>query len=100
MLPVVVHMTPPPPAGGLVSTAASVESMIWAATVPQDCLEHLTVARGDAYLSIVVFVKALDLTHAEEQVDRLMQRTLGQAPPLEGWTVTGCAGADLRRLTQ
>ncbi|MFJ6611197.1 hypothetical protein ACIQPT_13025 [Streptomyces sp. NPDC091289] len=100
MVPVVVRIAPPPPAGGLVSTAASVESMIWAAALPQDCLEHLTVARDDEYLSIVVFVKAHDLAHAEEQVDRLMQRTLGQAPPLVGWAVTECTGADLRRPPQ
>ncbi|MEU1400485.1 hypothetical protein ABZ403_31060 [Micromonospora zamorensis] len=74
--------------------------MIWAAAVPQDCLEHLTVARGDEDLSIAVFVRALDLAHAEQQVDRLMQRMLGQAPPLAGWTVTECVAADLRRPTQ
>ncbi|WP_448321796.1 hypothetical protein [Streptomyces sp. CO7] len=100
MLPVVVRMTPPPPVGEVVSTAASVESMIWAAALPQDCLEHLTVARGDEDLSIVVFVRAHDLAHAEEQVDRLMRRTLGQAPPLDGWTVTECTAAHLRRPTQ
>ncbi|WP_034090825.1 hypothetical protein [Streptacidiphilus albus] len=100
MLPVVVRTTPSLPAGEVIPSAAAVEGMIRAVAVPQDCLEHLTVTRGDEDLSSAVFIRARDLAHAEQQVDRLMQRKLGQALPLAGRTVTECIAADLRRPTQ
>lgn len=97
MFPLVVRMAPSRPTGKIAPSAAAIEDMVWAAAVPQDCLEHLTVARRDEELSIAVFVRALDGIHAEQQVDRLMRRMLGQAPPLAGWTVIECVAADLRR---
>jgi hypothetical protein len=97
MFPLVVRMTPSRPARSAALSNATIEDMIWAAAVPQDCLEHLTVARGGDDLSVAVFVRAHDLVRAGQQVDRLMRRLLGQAPPLAGWTVTECIAADLRR---
>jgi hypothetical protein len=97
MFPLFVRMTPSRPTREAAPSAAAIEDMIWAAAVPQDCLEHLTVARGHDDLSVAVFVRARDLAHAGQQVDRLIRRMLGQAPPLAGWTVTECIAADLRR---
>ncbi|MFJ4953870.1 hypothetical protein [Streptomyces sp. NPDC088760] len=100
MLPVVVHLTPSQPAGEFIPNTAEVESLTWAAALPQDCLEHLTVTRGAEDLSTTVFVRARDLARAKQQVDRLMQRMPGQAPPMAGWTATQCIAVDLRRPTQ
>lgn len=95
MLAVLVRMSLQAETGEATPSAAVLEDMIWAAAHPIDGLEHLTVAADRTGLSLMVFVCAADNDCAEEQVGRLMFRTLQRARPLAGWSLTECSTVNL-----
>jgi hypothetical protein len=86
----------PAPGGGKPPPEVVVEEVVWAAAEPQDRLEHLTVVDDEAgRFGLMAFVLAHDQQRATAQTRRLIDRAVGRAGVLRGWSVVECSALDL-----